>query len=240
MAISTSISRFTAYYSHNGLSATARRAGLAARRALFSNRSVLFYCNLATQMAPPAELPSFLKLERKKSFTDLNPEDLQAMLSFGNPKLARQRMEERFDQGASLWLIKFRGQLAGSGWTLRGCAIAPYYFPLAEDDVQFFDFHVFPKYRGRAIDWFLMTHALQGVAADGAARAFAEAAEWNQASLSSIGMTSFRRLGRARMSTIFGRAVVCWAESEALQPVRTGRRERQSASPRETMCGPIR
>ncbi len=32
---------------------------------------------------------------------------------------------------------------------------------------SFFDFHVFPKYRGRAMDWFLMTHILHSLAAEG-------------------------------------------------------------------------
>ncbi len=108
------------YYRRNGFWATIRRAGLAAKRALFSSRSVLFYCDLATQIAPPADLPSFLKVERKKSSAELSPEDLQAMTSFWNPKLAHRNMKERFDLGASLWLIKSDDKLAGYGWTLQG------------------------------------------------------------------------------------------------------------------------
>lgn len=186
MAISTSISRLAAYYKRHGLGATIRRTTLAMRRALFSSRAVLFYCDLSTQTSSPADFPKSLKVERKRSYAELDSQDLRQIINIWNPKLACIRLKERFDQGASVWLIKFDDRLAGYGWTLQGRTIAPYYFRLAEDDVQFLDFYVFPEFRGRAIDWFLMTHALQRVAADGAARAFAEAAEWNQASLSSI------------------------------------------------------
>lgn len=212
MSLSTSILRLRDYHARNGFRATIRRAALAAKRALFSSRSVLFYCDLSTQITAPADLPSFLKIERKDTAAELCIEDLQTMTSFWNPKLAHRNIRERFEKGASLWLVKTNGKLAGYGWTLRGKTIEPHYFPLAPDDVQFLDFHVFPKYRGRAMDWFLMTHILRTLAAEGLARAFGEAAEWNQASLSSFGMTPFRQLGTASKLTFFGRTMVWWPE----------------------------
>src|SRR5579862_1268768 len=120
MAISAAISRLTDYYGRHGFWPTIRRAGLAVNRSLFSRRSVLFYCDLATQVPPPPELPSYLTVERKKSSAELRPEDLEASTSVWNPKLVRQNMKDRFRKGASLWLIKSGGRLAGYGWTLRG------------------------------------------------------------------------------------------------------------------------
>jgi ribosomal protein S18 acetylase RimI-like enzyme len=217
MAISTSISRFAAYFTRHGLWATIRRAGLTVRRALFSSRMVLFCCDLAGQTLPPADLPSFLKVERKRSAAELSPEDLEEMTSFWNPTLAHRNMKERFGKGASLWLIKSEGKLAGYGWTLRGRTIEPHYFPPGQDDVHLFDFHVFPRYRGRGMNPFLVTHILRSLATEGAVRALIEAAEWNQAQLSSLSKTPFRRLGWARKLTVFGRTVVCWARNETLK-----------------------
>lgn len=217
MEISASISRLTAYYKRHGVGGTLRRINLAAKRTLFSNRMVLFYCDLSTLSSPAPEMPSRLKVERHQSQSDLSPQDLQEITSFWNPDLARRNICTRFELGASLWLIRFEGKLAGYGWTLQGRTVEPHYFPLAENDVQFLDFHVFPKYRGRALDWFLMTHILHQLAEQGSARAFGEAAEWNQASLSSFAMTSFRRLGLARKLTIFGRTMVCWEESKSVE-----------------------
>jgi hypothetical protein len=139
---------------------------------------VLFYCDLSALSSPTTDLPSSLKVERHRNQTDLTQQDLQEITSFWNPQQARRNIKKRFELGASLWLIKFKDELAGYGWTLQGRTVEPHYFPLGENDAQFLDFHVFPKYRGRAMDWFLMTHILHRLAADGGARAFGEAAEW--------------------------------------------------------------
>lgn len=212
MGISTSISRLGAYYTRHGFVATIRRAAQAARQSPFLNRSVLFYCDLATQTTPRADLPSFLKVERKKSSAELSPEDLQEMTSFWNPKLAHRNIKKRFDLGASLWLIKSHDRLAGYGWTLQGGTVEPHYFPLGQDDVHLFDFLVFPQFRGRGMNPFLVTHILQSLATVGAGRAFIEAAEWNQAELSSLRKTPFRCLGMARKLAIFGRTIVWWSK----------------------------
>ena len=145
MAISTAVSRFTDYYRRKGFGATLRRAGVAVKRSLFSSRSVLFYCDLATQGASPKELPGFLKVERKRSIAELNDADLQEMTSFWNPKLARQNMEERFGLGASLWLIKSRDKLAGYGWTYRGGPSSPITSPWGRMMCSFSIFTYFPN-----------------------------------------------------------------------------------------------
>jgi hypothetical protein len=217
MAISASISRLTAYYKRHGVGGTLRRINLAARRTLFSNRMVLFYCDLSTLRSPAPEMPTRLKVERHQSQSDLNPRDLQEITSFWNSDLATRNICERFELGASLWLIRFEEKLAGYGWTLQGRTVEPHYFPLGENDVQFLDFHVFPKYRGRALDWFLMTHILHRLAEESRARAFGEAAEWNKASLSSFAMTPFRRLGWARKFTIFGHTMVSWEKNNTVE-----------------------
>jgi hypothetical protein len=219
MSITSSISRVTVYFKRNGLRATLRRLGLAARRGLFTSRMALFYCDLTTLSSPTADLPSSLKVERHTNQTDLSPQDLQEITSFWNPDQARRNLKERFELGASLWLIKSQDHLAGYGWTLQGRTVELHYFPLAPDDVQFLDFHVFPKYRGRAMDWFLMTHILHRLAEEGQARAFGEAAEWNKASLSSFAMTPFRRLGCARKFTVLGHTIVCWSAGEPVPQV---------------------
>ena len=227
MAIPASISRLAAYYRRHGFAATLRRFTLQAKRTLFANRMVLFYCDLATLRPAATEMPSRLKIERHRTQIDIAPQDLQQITSFWNPDLASHNISHRFGLGASLWLIRVEDKLAGYGWTLQGRTVEPHYFPLGKDDVQFLDFHVFPKYRGRALDWFLMTHILQQLAKDGRARAFGEAAEWNKASLSSFGMTPFRRLGFARKFTIFGRTMVWWDEKETVE--RAQKREVKAA-----------
>jgi ribosomal protein S18 acetylase RimI-like enzyme len=220
-------SRFASYYSRHGLWATAERAGLALRRGLFFNRQVIFYCDLASQTSPHEALPSFLKVEKKRSYNELSPQELHDMLEFWNPKLARRRLEERFTKGASLWLIKSGERLAGYGWTLRGGAVEPHFFPFGPDDVHFFDFQVYPQYRGQGKNPLLVNHILRSLAADGPGRAFIEAAEWNQPQLSSLRRTPFRRFGRAKKWTIFHRTVVLWTGNQSVKQIPEDGREPQ-------------
>jgi hypothetical protein len=230
MGIANSISRLADYYTRHGFGSTIRRAGLTVRRALFSNRMVVFYCDLAKQTTAPVNIPSPLKVERLSSYAELNPQDLQEMTSFWNPKQAHRNIRERFEKGASLWLIKSGDKLAGYGWTLQGRTIAPYYFLLGEDDVQLFDFYVFPKFRGRAMHWLLTAYILQMLAAEGRARAFADTGEWNQAQLSSFKMTPLRRLGLVRSFTILGHTFVSWVENEPVVQIQKGTERKDRAS----------
>jgi hypothetical protein len=218
MGIVNSFSRLTDYYSRHGVAATIRRAGLAVKRGLFSSRMVVFYCDLTSLPTAPVNIPNSLRMDRLRSYNELSQQDLQEMTSFWNPQKAHQNIRERFDKGSLLWLIKSGDKLAGYGWTLQGRTIAPYYFLLGEDDVQLFDFYVFPKFRGRAMHWLLTAYILQTLAAEGRARAFADTGEWNQAQLSSFKMTPFRRLGMARTIEILGYKLVNWVDPKTVDP----------------------
>jgi ribosomal protein S18 acetylase RimI-like enzyme len=222
MGISTSMSRLENYYKRNGSGATARRAALAVSRKLFSNRMILFYCDLSGRSSVPADLPSSLKVERKRNETVISPLDLEEMINFWNSKLAHRRIKERFGQGASLWMIRSEGRLAGYGWTLQGRTIEPHYFRLGPDDVHFFDFYVFPQYRGQGMNPSLVTEILRNLTAECVGRAFIEAAEWNHAQLASLRKTAFHRLGRASKFTIFRRTIVCWDKNETTEQEQEG------------------
>ena len=224
MSLYTSISRFTGYYQRNGIGSTAKRLGLAIKRVLFANRMVVFYRDIPSKPSPTAELPSSVVVERKRKQSEISAEDLHQITSFWNPTLARRTMNERFALGASLWFIKSDGNLAGYGWTLQGRTVEPHYFPLGQNDVQFLDFHVFPKYRGRAMDWVLIDQIVSELAAEGCKRAYGESAEWNKASLSSFAMTSFCRLGLAKKVTILGRTIVWWTGNQAVEQKRESER----------------
>ncbi|MGA8765330.1 MAG: GNAT family N-acetyltransferase [Candidatus Sulfotelmatobacter sp.] len=214
MGISTFISRLALYHQRNGSGATVRRAALEVSRALFSNRMVLFYCDLSALDAGPVGLPGSLTVERKGNETEVSSLDLAAIIDSWNSKVAHRFIKERFGQGASLWMIKSEGRLAGYGWTLQGETVEPHYFRLGPEDIHLFDFYVFPSYRGQGLNPLLLTHILHHLTTECTGRAFIEAAEWNHAQLASLRKTAFHRLGQASKFTIFRRTVVCWNEDE--------------------------
>jgi hypothetical protein len=217
MAISTSFSRLIAYCKRHGLRATFRRTVLALRRVAFSNRMALFYCELGRQTSGRADLSDSLKVERKRIDAELSPPDLQDIINAWNPRQSYRNIQERFNQGASLWLIRSEDRLAGYGWTLQGSTIKPHYFPLGPDDVHLFDFYIFPPHRGRGLNPFLTTYILRNLANDCGGRAYIEVAQWNQAQLSSLAKTSFLHLGWARRFTIHCHTIVCWTEDKTRQ-----------------------
>jgi len=89
-----------------------------------------------------------MRVERIRALAELSAEHLQAMTSFWNPNQVNRDVRDRFEKGASLWLVECENRLAGYGWTLQGHTIAPYYFPLAWMTCTSSDFHVFPHFRG--------------------------------------------------------------------------------------------
>ncbi len=200
------------YCRRHGLAATVRRAWLAAKRALFASWMVVFYCDLDDRQLPQVTVPRTLKVERLRTLAELSAEHLQEMTSFWNPKMANRNIRERFEKGASLWLVECEGRLAGYGWTIEGGTIEPYYFPLTQNDLHFFDFHVFPRYRGRGFNPLLVAGILGDLANNRGGRAYIEAAESNEAQLSSLRKTPFRRIGSVRSLRLFGHTFVSWKE----------------------------
>lgn len=229
--MSNPIARIAEYYRRHGLKHTIHRASVAFKRALFANRMVVFYCDLSKLKAAPVNVPASLKIERVADRAELSAADLQEMTSFWNPKQALENIQERFEKGASLWLVRSGDVLAGYGWTIRGRTIAEYYFLIGADDVQLFDFHVFPKFRGRALHWLLTVYILQTLAAEGGTRAFADTGEWNQAQLASFKMTPFRRLGMVKSFTIAGRTFVSWVERETAPTAQHANKAPQQTRP---------
>jgi hypothetical protein len=215
MNIADSIARLGDYYQRHGFFATMERGGLAIKRILFSSRMVVFYFDLGMQAAAQVPIPNSLKVERFAAYAELSQQDLREMTSFWSPKLAHRNIRDRFEKGASLWLIRSEGSLAGYGWTLQGQTMEPYYFPLAPEDAHLFDFHVFRRYRGQGINPLFVTCILWNLGLNCRGRAFIEAAEWNQAQLLSLQKTPFRRLGLVRSFTMFGQTLVFWAQKEA-------------------------
>ncbi len=209
---SKAIARVGDYWRRHGLRSTILRAGLAGKRAFFARGMVVFYCDLVEATLRHVSIPNGWIIEQVRSLGELREDRLQAITSFWSPKLANQNVRQRFDKGATLWLAECDGQLAGFGWTLQGGTIEPYYFPLTQQDVHLFDFHVFPQFRGQGINPLLVAHLLVSLAKVGARRAFIEAAVWNHAQLSSLEKTQFRRLGVVKSCTFFRRRFVFWRE----------------------------
>jgi ribosomal protein S18 acetylase RimI-like enzyme len=155
-------------------------------------------------------IPAEFTVDRKNAQDEMNQADLGRILNFWNPEIARRSMSERFEAGASLWLIRHEGQLAGYGWTLTGGTMRGYFVPLGTEDVHLFDFLVFPEFRGRRVNPTLVRCILEALGHEAKSRAYIEVAEWNEPELKSLRRTSFQLLGMARKANFSSRTIVEW------------------------------
>jgi ribosomal protein S18 acetylase RimI-like enzyme len=214
MAFSDSISRLTNYYRRHGLTGTVRRTKVFLRRFFSSNRLVIFYYDLSRggPISSQGNWPDHITVVRIKNQEEIDHHDWQKIMEFWNPELSRRNFSNRFREGASVWLVHSKGKLAGFGWSLIGRPIKTHFFPFGPNDVHLFDFLVFPEFRGKGFNPFLVTHILDRLGKEGGARAFIEAAESNLPQLRSLGKTGFHFLGVASRVSVFGRTYVKWGK----------------------------
>ena len=226
------IRRFFTYHDRHGFRETAKRAAIAFHRFLSANRTVLFYCDLRKEEFSSGirNWPSHLSVEQKHGESEVEKDDILTIVNFVVPAISRRQLMERFRQGASLWLARSEGNLAGYGWTITGRTVKPHFYSLGENDVHLFDFLVFPEYRGRQINPLLVTYILQQLAADSRSRAYIEVAEWNHAQLSSLRKTGFLPMGLARKASLFGRTFVEWSGPLQQAQYKSAHNDRKIAS----------
>jgi ribosomal protein S18 acetylase RimI-like enzyme len=212
MALTDSISRLTSYYKRHGFTATLQRAKLFFRNFFSSNRLVIYAYDLSKSdsISSPRNWPDQLSFVRVASQEQIDQQDWQKILNFWDPKLTHRNFSTRFNEGASVWLVRSEGKLAGFGWTLTGRAIKPHFVPFGPNDVHLFDFLVFPEFRGQGINPQLVTYILDQLAAESRTRAYIEAAVSNHNQLKSLSKTGFHVLGIARKASFFGRTFVEW------------------------------
>ena len=205
------ISRLYSFYTRNGFNATVVRVGMAFRRFSYFGRMVLFSCPLPIdQFAKNGQV----RVERVGR-TTISKKDYERLIDVWNPSGRERQMADRFEAGGELWLAKIDDRLAGFGWTIKGRTVEPHFFPLQSGDVHFFDFFVFPDFRGHGVNGALVAEILNQLGGESACRAHIECAAWNTAQLRSLRKTAFRRYGEATKVTFFGHLWVKWHRATA-------------------------
>lgn len=198
--------RLSSFFRRHGLRATATRCFIELHRLSFLGRMALFQCMLPVK---DMEKPPWLEVERV-SPTTLDANDRNRILNVWHPEVTSKLITARFEAGAELWLAKASSGLAGFGWSIRGPAIEPHFFPLLPDDLHLFDFYVFPEFRGRNINVALLRELLVRAGQEGAHCAHIECAMWNTPQIRSLSKTPFHKYAEATKFYMFGRLIVLW------------------------------
>lgn len=204
--------RLKHYYSKEGLIRTIYRVFQKTKEFFFKKPDVLFFVDLETLEDEECAIPHNFKVECLKSEDEILRGDLTVMYENIDKDIIKYFMEERFSQGALLWLIKVDGTPVGYVWSIERSTIRPHYFPSTVNDVHFFDNLIFEKYRGRSINSALIKYVLNELKRNGIVRAFIETNITNNSEISSLSKTAFQKFGLARKIHIGRYNFVIWSE----------------------------
>ena len=192
------------YYKYEGFFYTFKHAVRKVTHAIFGNliyygeKYVLFYADLKSAGVRKTVLPEGVSIERYRCRKDISYQDWETFCSHFRESYLQSTMKERFDKGASLWIVKVGGLLAGYIWSTKGATVNPYFGLLRPDEVNFFDNMIFEKFRGRGINPLLVNFVLYENKKHNCVRAFIETLTTNTAEIRSLAKTNFRRYGLAK------------------------------------------
>lgn len=210
------IQRFRRYYKDHGFLSLIRRTGVIFWRTFLQKKTILFYTDLADFENMKIDLPENVIIERKDCEDDIIPEDITKLTEQRGKYRGRgavlHQMKERLRNGARLWLIRVDGHFAGFLWSMRSGTVAPFYFPLTNNDVVIFDIETFSEFRGRGLNPLLMNFTMYKLKREGVLRFFICVNVWNKSSIHALRKTCFGKFGVARKFHVFNKNFVIWHE----------------------------
>jgi hypothetical protein len=212
MNVSYFFKRVTRYCKKHGLKNTLTRIVIGLKRVMFENKIIVFYADLFDVNDEDHHvLDCDYSVECKSKMGEMDAQEIEALLSYWNGDIKRRQIEKRFGEGATLWLLKYRKEIAAFRWVIRGKNSEACLFPLTPNDGHLFDAEVFAKYRGRGLDSKLLANMIVMLKNDGFVRLINEIYIWNGPALKSMSKTIFKRTGSARKVSILGKSIVLWS-----------------------------
>ena len=157
-------------------------------------------------------LPQDIIIECKSTYNEVVQPDMQKIINYWDKEMEMDKTRERFEQGAILWIVKLKEDIAGFGWSIRGKMVSPWYLPLTPHDAVLFDFVTFEEYRGRSLYALLLDYILGKLKLEGVSRAFLFIWAWNISSIRGNEKSYFRKFIEARKFHVFGRNITIWLQ----------------------------
>ncbi len=168
------------------------------------------FCKILCDTMSTAVDSSDYCVERVDAMESLSADDLR-MLGFNRRKhnLTR-KMQKRFGQGASIWILRERSSLVGFTWSLCGRSVKPHFLPMMEKDVLLFDNEILQPFRAKGLNTILLIHISRCLSHSGHQRIYACTGVWNMPEKRSLAKAGFLEIGVARCLEVFGLKTVVW------------------------------
>jgi GNAT superfamily N-acetyltransferase len=210
MSIKKLLLRAGKYLQQHGLKPSIRRLWREIINQLIYNRDVLYWRDLLQGEFDGYIMPENFRVDRFDMRSEIPNRLIQSIAEHYSEKLLESQIRKAFEKGASLWCLRNDTEDIGYTWSLPAQAMKPYFFPLMERDVYFFDVFIFPSHRGRGLNSVLMNHLLKHYKSKGFYRAYLETCEWNVPEMKSLAKNGFVRIGLARRRFRHGKCKVTW------------------------------
>jgi GNAT superfamily N-acetyltransferase len=208
----TPLTRLRTYFQKKGFLRTFLRLFGEPYRIIFKTKVVLLYADLSevsSLIGPSAE---GINIECKKTYDEATEPDMQKAIDYWEEENMLNRVKERFNMGAILYILRYKGDIAAFAWSIMGKFHRPWFLPLTPHDAYCFDAFTFKEYRGRGFHPRLTEYRFNKMKIQGARRAFCEIYTWNKSSLSIIKTSDWKIFGEARRFRLFGRNVTIWRQ----------------------------
>ena len=202
--------RLVYFYKKNGLMKTIIRIPRVLQRRLIHHKYVIFCVDLYTLNCDNASTPEWFEIECKQTRADLKENEIKELYSAHDARIVERQLNERFSEGAWLWMVKFNQLPAGFVWTMKAQTIKQYFIPLGDGDISLVDNVIFAHCRSRGINPVLIDNVLFNLKKKGFARAYIETHWSNTAEIRSLEKTNFKRIAIARIYQILGKTAVLW------------------------------
>jgi len=205
------LTRFMKYYKKRGFLSTFRRIYEQPKRSIFKGQMLLLYAELSEVDDSVLNLPNNIFIEIKRNYDEAVQTDMQTMINYWRKVVMMDKIKERFEKGAILWIIRMNGHVAGYQWSIRGSMAAAYPLPVTPHDAIFFNAETFEEYRGLGLYPLLTNFMFAKLKAEGVKRVFAFSYAWNTSIIRGIAKNYFNKFSEARNFHVFGQNITIWS-----------------------------
>jgi GNAT superfamily N-acetyltransferase len=208
------VDRIIRFYKKNGLTLLCRQAAVKLWQKVFIKPDVIYFADIAELSTPKCQLMDFCQIVERDAANPINAGEMDALADYIEPHMLRHQVEQRFQVGAKLWLLKKENACIGMVWTLVGRTVEPFYYLIDSQDVHFFNNEIFKPYRGKGFNPPLIEYVLFQMKNKGLVRAYIETNQRNIAEQRSLSKTSFCPVGKAIKLNLGKKNITVWSNSQ--------------------------
>lgn len=203
--------RFTNYYQKRGILVTLRRILEQPYRVIFKGHVHLTFADIYEIEDSPIDFPENVSFEFKSSYKEMLEPGMKRIYEHWQKSETINRIKERFELGAIIWIGKKKDDIIGYIWSIQGTMAAAFPIPITPNDAIGFDAEVFEEYRGSGFMAMIIKYMYINLKSMGVTRVYGFVKAWNISSIRGLEKSGQHKFAEVRKLKIFGRNIVIWS-----------------------------